>query len=41
MSKVSSGDDRVDQLGDSPVHFHFEFRADGVLMGRSGVTKYP
>ncbi len=29
------------KFGDSPVIFHVEFGADGILMGRRGVTKNP
>lgn len=40
-NRVSARDDRVDHFGDGPVPFHFEFGANGILMGRRGVAKNP
>jgi hypothetical protein len=38
---VPASYDRIDHFGDGPVPFHFEFGANGILMGRCGVAKNP
>ena len=40
-NRVPASDDRIDHFGDGPVPFHFEFGANGILMGRRGVAKNP